>query len=61
MRGYCYSQVTVKDSSILKMPVPRDDYQEQQQQWSTGGWILEDNMCATKRMAGEVTSALGGV
>ena len=48
------------EDSILEMPVPRDDYQEQQQQWSTGGWSLEDNVCATKGMAGEVTQALGG-
>ena len=48
------------EDSILEMPVPRDDYQEQQQQWSTGGWSLEDNMCATKGMAGEVTQALRG-
>ena len=45
--------------SILEMPVPRDDHQEQQQ-WSTGIWSLEDNECATKGMAGEVTQALGG-
>jgi hypothetical protein len=35
-------------------------YQEQQQHWSTGIWSLEDNVCATKGMAGEVTQALGG-
>jgi hypothetical protein len=45
--------------SVLEMPVPWDDHQEQQQ-WSTGGWSLKDNMCATKGMAGEVTQALGG-
>jgi hypothetical protein len=36
------------------------DHQEQQQQWSTGSWSLEDNVCATKGMAGEVTQALEG-
>jgi hypothetical protein len=36
------------------------DHQEQQQQWSTGIWSLEDDECATKGMAGEVTQALGG-
>ena len=35
-------------------------HQEQQQQWSTGIWSLEDDSCATKGMAGEVTQALGG-
>ena len=42
------------------MPVPFDDYQEQQQQWSTGSWSLEDKLCATKGRAGEVTQTLGG-
>ena len=37
-----------------------NDHQEQQQQWSTGSWSLEDKVCATKGMAGEVTQALGG-
>jgi hypothetical protein len=37
-----------------------NDHQEQQQQWSTGRWSLEDNVCATKGRAGEVTQALGG-
>ena len=47
--------------SVLEMPVPRDDHQEQQQQqWSTGIWSLEDDECATKGLAGEVTQALGG-
>jgi hypothetical protein len=27
---------------------------------STGGWSLEDKVCATKGIAGEVTQALGG-
>ena len=27
---------------------------------STGMWSLEDNLCATKNKAGEVTQALGG-
>jgi hypothetical protein len=49
----------VEDSSILEMPVPLDDHQEQQQ-WNTGIWSLEDNVCATKGMAGEVIQALGG-
>jgi hypothetical protein len=46
--------------SVLEMPVPSDDQQEQQQQWSTGIWSLEDDVCATKGMAVEVTEALGG-
>ena len=37
-----------------------NDHQEQQQQWSTGIWSLEDKLCATKDRAGEVTQALGG-
>ena len=37
-----------------------NDHQEQQQQWSTGIWSLEDNVCATKGLAGEVSQALGG-
>ena len=38
----------------------RNNHQEQQQQWSTGSWNLEDKVCATKGRAGEVTQALGG-
>jgi hypothetical protein len=45
--------------SVLEMPVPRDDHQEQQK-WRTSIWSLEDDACATKGMAGEVTQALGG-
>jgi hypothetical protein len=45
--------------SFLEMPVPRDDPQEQQH-WSSGIWSLENDVCATKGMAGEVTEALGG-
>ena len=60
MRGYWWSLITVEDSSVLEMPVPCDDHQEQQQQWSTGSWSLEDKLCATKGRAGEVTQALGG-
>ena len=52
--------VVAENPTILKMPVPRDDHQEQQQQWSTGIWNLEDDACATKGLAGEVTQALGG-
>jgi hypothetical protein len=37
-----------------------NDHQEQQQQWSTVIWSLEDKVCATKGRAGEVTQALGG-
>jgi hypothetical protein len=37
-----------------------NDHQEQQQQWSTGIWSLEEKLCATKGMAEEVTQALGG-
>jgi hypothetical protein len=36
-------------------------HQEQQQQWSTGIWSLEDKVCATKDRAGEVTPALEGI
>jgi hypothetical protein len=50
----------VEESRILEMPVPCDDYKEQQQQWSTGIWSLEEEVFATKGMAGEVTQALGG-
>jgi hypothetical protein len=60
VRGYCWSQVTVEDSSVLAMPVPWDDHPEQQQQWSTCSWSLEDNLCATKGRDGEVTEALEG-
>ena len=42
------------------MPVPWDDHQEQQQQWSTGSWSLEDKLCATKGRTEEVSQALGG-
>jgi hypothetical protein len=37
-----------------------NDHQEQQQQWSTGIWSLEEKLCATKDRAEEVTQALGG-
>ena len=40
------------------MPVPCDDHQEQQQQWSKGSWSLEDKVCVRKGRAGEVTQAL---
>ena len=63
MRGYLSkcSPVAVEDSSVLAMPIPWDDHQNQQQQWSTGNWSLEDKVCATKGRAGEVTQALGGI
>jgi hypothetical protein len=35
------------------------DHQEEQQ-WSTGIWSLEEKLFATKGMAGEVIQALGG-
>ena len=62
MRGYLWKggPVVAEDSSVLEMTVPWDDHQEHQQQWSTGSWSLEDKVCATKGMAGEVTQALGG-
>ena len=60
MRGYWWSLITEEDSSVLEMPVPCDDHQEQQQQWSTGSWSLEDKLCATKGRAGKVMQALGG-
>ena len=50
----------MEDSSDLEMPVTCVDHQEQQQQWSTGSWSLEDKLCATKGGAEEVTQALGG-
>ena len=50
---------TAEVSSVLEMPVPCDDHQEQQQQLSTGSWSLEIKLCATKGSAGEVTQALG--
>jgi hypothetical protein len=37
------------------MPVPLDGHQEQQEQWSTGSWSLEDKKYTTKGRAGEVT------
>jgi hypothetical protein len=46
--------------SVLEMPRPCDDNQEQKQQWTTGIWSIDDNVCAPKGMAGEVTQALGG-
>ena len=49
----------MEDSSVLEMPLPCGDHQEQQQQWSTGSWSLEDKLCATKGRDGEVTQALG--
>jgi hypothetical protein len=45
--------------NVLEMSVPWDDHQEQQQ-WSTGIWSLEDNECDTMGMAGEVTQDLVG-
>ena len=50
----------MEDISILEMSVPCEDHQEQQQQWSTGSWSLEDKLCATKGKAGEEIHALGG-
>ena len=60
MRGYWWSVVEIEDSSVLQMSVPWDDRQEQQHQWNTGSWSLEDKVCATKDRAGEVTQAFGG-
>ena len=48
----------MEDNSDLEMPVPWDDHQDQQQQWSTGSWSLENKVCATKDRAGEVIQAL---
>jgi hypothetical protein len=55
MRSYLWmcSPVAAEDISVLEMPVPWDDHQEQPQQWSTGSWNLEDKVCATKSRAGE--------
>ena len=47
-------------SQLQLMARTMNDHQEQQQQWSTGIWSLEDDVCATKGMAGEVTQVLGG-
>jgi hypothetical protein len=41
MKGYWWSLVSVEDLSILEMPVPWDDHQEQQQQWSEVNQSLE--------------------
>jgi hypothetical protein len=62
MRGYLRKCIPVvaEDSSVLGVPVPWDDHGEQQQLWSRESWSLEDKVCATKSMAGEVTQALGG-
>jgi hypothetical protein len=38
-----------------------NDHQEQQQQWSTGIWSLEDEVCAIKCRAEKVNQALGGI
>jgi hypothetical protein len=61
-----YERLLVKPSyserqHCFKMPVPCDDHQEQQQQWSISIWSLEDKVCATKGRAGEVTQTLRGV
>ena len=53
--SYSRRQQCFGDASIM------NDHQEQQQQWSTGIWSLEDELCATKGRAGEVTQALGGI
>ena len=37
-----------------------NDHQEQQHQWNTGSWSLEDKVCATTGRAGEVIQALRG-
>jgi hypothetical protein len=37
-----------------------NDHQEQQQQWSTGNWSLEENLCGTKNRAEKVNQALRG-
>ena len=60
MRGYWWSLITVEVNNVLEMPVPCDDHQEQQHQWGTGSWSLEDKLCATKGRTEEVTQALGG-
>ena len=41
--------VVAENPTILKMPVPRDDHQEQQQQWSGASWSLEDKLCVLQR------------
>ena len=60
-----YERLLVKPSYSRKQQCFGDastmnDHQEQQQQWSTGSWILENKVCATKGRAGEVTQTLGG-
>jgi hypothetical protein len=37
-----------------------NNHQDQQQQWSTGIWSLEEKLWATKDRAGELTQTLGG-
>jgi hypothetical protein len=59
MRGYWGSIIAAEDSSVLEMPVPWDDHQEQQHQWSTCCWNLEDKLCAKKGWDGEMTQVLG--
>jgi hypothetical protein len=53
-----YERLLVKPSYNRKQQCFGDastinDHQEQQQQWSTGSWNLEDKVCATKSRAGE--------
>ena len=53
--SYSRKQQCFGDASTMNV------YQEQQQQWSTGIWSLEDEVCATKGRTGEVTQAIGGI
>jgi hypothetical protein len=52
--SYIGRQQHFGDASTMRWP-PRTAAQ-----WSMGGWSLDNNVCATKGMAGEVTQALGG-
>ena len=53
MRGYLWkcSTAAAEDSSVLEMPVPWDDHQEQQQQWSTGSESVEDKLIYYKQQS----------
>lgn len=46
------------DPNSLEMPVPWDNHQEQQQQWSGAGLSFEDQLCVLQRA--EPEKPLGG-
>ena len=43
-------QSTERDPSILEIPVPWDDSQEQQQGWSRASWSPEDKLYVLQRV-----------